>query len=87
MDLTVQRQKQCHGNKFRKILSVSSALASGQGDDGSILSVLILLCDLELGVGWAFGKSRTLLWKLWFRSFIYTLLNSKRGTHSEVLGP
>lgn len=86
MILTIQGQKESHGNKFRKIINILSVLASGRVDDGSIVSALILVCDFELCVWRPFGQSRTLFLEAVVWEFIYKLFNSKKGTHSELSG-
>lgn len=76
MILTVRAKKVPRGQVSED--SILSVLASGRGDDGSFVSVLILFCDFELGVGRAFGKSRMLLWKLWCGSLFTSCLIVRR---------
>lgn len=42
---------------FGKIINILAVLASGQRDDGSIVSILILFCDFELCV-WRGGLAK-----------------------------
>lgn len=75
MILTIRAKKVPRGQVSED--SILSVLASGQGDDGSFISVLILFCDFKLGVGRAFGKGST-LWKLWCGSLFTSCLIVRR---------
>lgn len=75
MILTIRAKKVPRGQVSED--SILSVLASGQGDDGSFISVLILFCDFKLGVGRVFGKGST-LWKLWCGSLFTSCLIVRR---------